>query len=202
MHYQESFPGEQALVQRLKEGYREDFDALFNHYAAPVMNYLRFRLQDEQDAEDVLQEVFIKLWRYRHSIEIHSSFKNYLYTLVQNCINDHLRVLKRKTHVSTADLPDSQEEQMQPDDHFRYRQLNQTWRAAIQRLPLQMGRIYSMKNEDALSVKEIASELDLSEQTVKNQLHNAAQRIVKILQQVQLFFFVLLPFLDPLADMN
>ncbi|GGH66278.1 RNA polymerase sigma-70 factor (ECF subfamily) [Filimonas zeae] len=196
MQYQESFPGEQALVQRLKEGYREDFDELFNQYAEPVMNYLRFRLTDEQDAEDVLQEVFIKLWRYRHAIEIHTSFKNYLYTLVQNCINDHLRVLKRKRHISIAELPDSQEEQMQPDDHFRYRQLNQSWREAIQRLPVQMGRIYSMKNEEALSVKEIASELDLSEQTVKNQLHNAAQRIVKILQQVQLFFWALLPLFD------
>ncbi|SEO76670.1 Sigma-70, region 4 [Niastella yeongjuensis] len=51
-----------------------------------------------------------------------------------------------------------------------------------------MRRIYSMKNEEQLSVKEIASELQLSEQTVKNQLHTAGQRIVKMLRQVQIFF--------------
>lgn len=196
MHYQESFPGEQSLLLRLKEGNREDFDQLFNQFAAPVMTYLRYRLQDEQDAEDILQEVFIKLWHRRHAIDIHTSFKNYLYTLVQNCITDYQRTLKRKKCMPADTLPDSQEEGIQPDDQFQYRQLNQLWKQAIQRLPMQMGRIYAMKNEDALSVKEIASELDLSEQTVKNQLHTAGQRIVKMLQQVNFFFFLVLPLFD------
>lgn len=198
MHYQESFPGEQSLLLRLKEGNREDFDQLFNQFADPVMTYLRFRLHDEQDAEDILQEVFIKVWHRRHAIDVHTSFKNYLYTLVQNCITDHQRTLKRKKCIPAEILPDSQEEAIQPDDQYQYRQLNQLWKQAIQRLPMQMGRIYAMKNEEALSVKEIASELDLSEQTVKNQLYTAGQRIVKILQQVNLLFVFFLP----LVDMN
>lgn len=196
MHYQESFPGEQSLLLGLKEGNREDFDQLFNQFADPVMTYLRFRLQDEQDAEDILQEVFIKLWHRRHAIDIHTSFKNYLYTLVQNCITDYQRTLKRKKYTPADTLPDSQEERIQPDDEFQYKQLNQLWKQAIQRLPMQMGRIYAMRNEEALSVKEIASELDLSEQTVKNQLHTAGQRIVKMLQQVNFFFFLMLPLFD------
>ena len=76
----------------------------------------------------------------------------------------------------------------QPDEQYQFKQVYHIWKDATQKLPGQMRRIYVMKNEDQLTVKEIASELQLSEQTVKNQLHNAGQRIVKILRQVQLFF--------------
>lgn len=187
MHFQEILPGEQSLLLRLKEGDKEAFNELFEQFADPVLTYAAYRLRDERDAEDVLQEVFIKLWNKRSSIQIHTSFRNYLYTIVQNTINDHLRVRKRRKWESAGELPDTQEERFQPTDHYQYKQLQHIWKQAIKRLPVQMGRIYSMKNEEALTVKEIASELDLSEQTVKNQLHTASQRIVKILQQIQLF---------------
>lgn len=188
MHFQEFFPDEQSLLLRLRAGDKDAFNELFNRFADPVITYITFRLQDERDAEDILQEVFIKLWHKRNSIEIHTSFKNYLYTVVQNCINDHLRVMKRRKWQTADVLPDTQQDRFQPNDHYQYKQLHQLWKQAIKRLPGQMGKIYVMKNEEALSVKEIASELDLSEQTVKNQLHTASQRIVKILQQVNLLF--------------
>jgi RNA polymerase sigma-70 factor (ECF subfamily) len=188
MYSEESFPDGPSLLQQLKLGNKEAFNELFLRFADPVMTYIVFRLQDEKDAEDVLQEVFIKLWHKRQQIEIHTSFKNYLYTIVQHCISDHFRLRKKNKYLPVAELPDIQEDHCQPNDHYQYKQLHQLWKQAIKRLPVQMGRIYAMKNEEALSVKEIATELDLSEQTVKNQLHTASQRIVKILQQVHLFF--------------
>ncbi|BAV05641.1 RNA polymerase sigma-70 factor, ECF subfamily [Filimonas lacunae] len=188
MYSPEGFPDEQSLLLRLKKSDKAAFDLLFHQFADPVITYIRFRLQDEHDAEDVLQEVFIKLWDKRSSIDVHTSFKNYLYTIVQNSIIDHQRKLKRKKYHPAETPPDTQEDTCQPNDHYQYKQLNQLWQQAIKRLPVQMGRIYVMRNEEALSVKEIASELDLSEQTVKNQLHTAGQRIVKIMQQVNTFF--------------
>lgn len=191
MHVEESFPGEQSLQLWLKNGERAHFNDLFYQLSEPVMTYIRFRLQDESAAEDVLQEVFIKLWNRRTQIDVHTSFKNYLYTIVQNCVNDHLRTQKRKKW-QAADLPpDTQEDRYQPDDHYQHKQLHQLWKQAVKRLPGQMARIYLMKNEDALSVREIASELELSEQTVKNQLYTAGQRIVKLLQQVNILFWIL-----------
>ncbi|RFM27047.1 RNA polymerase sigma factor [Deminuibacter soli] len=188
MHFQELLPDEQSLLQRLREGDKDAFNELFNQFAEPVLTYINFRLQDAHDADDILQEVFIKLWHKRSTIEVHTSFKNYLYTIVQNCITDHIRVIKRRKWQPADTPPDTQEDHIKPNDYYQYKQLHQLWKQAIKRLPVQMGRIYVMKNEEALSVKEIASELDLSEQTVKNQLHTASQRIVKILQQVNLLF--------------
>ncbi len=132
---------------------------------------------------------FIRLWNKRQSIVIHSSFRNYLYTIVQHCISDHqpeqqkekgIPLLKKCLSIPKAGpLPMSS---INTNRHFT------SGRNATNKLPGQMRRIYSMKNEDQLSVKEIASELQLSEQTVKNQLHTAGQRILKMLKQVQIFF--------------
>jgi len=182
-------PDDEQLLLQFKSGDRIAFDEIFNRFADPIHTYIRMRLNGASAADDILQEVFIRLWNKRHSITIHSSFRNYLYTIVQHCISDHIRAIKRKRYTLTEELPEHTETTPLPDDQIQYKQVYHIWRGAINKLPGQMRRIYAMKNEEQLSVKEIASELKLSEQTVKNQLHTAGQRIVKMLQQVQLFFF-------------
>lgn len=188
MNYQEIAPDEGSLLLMLQAGDQTAFDELFNRYAAPVHTYIRLRLNGSAEADDVLQEVFIRLWHKRQSIIIHSSFRNYLYTIVQHCISDHLRATRRRRYTLTDDMPEAPELAPQPDEQYQYKQVYYMWRGALQKLPGQMRRIYAMKIEEQRSVKEIASELRLSEQTVKNQLHTAGQRMVKILRQVQLFF--------------
>ena len=190
MNFQPSVPDDGELLLQLKKGDRIAFDEIFNRFADPIHTYIRLRLNGSEEADDVLQEVFIRLWNKRQSIVIHSSFRNYLYTIVQHCICDHQRASNRKNkrYTSTAEMPEHTEGRPLPDEQYQYKQAYHIWKNATGKLPGQMRKIYSMKNEEQLSVKEIASELQLSEQTVKNQLHTAAQRIVKMLRQLQLFF--------------
>jgi len=82
-------------------------------------------------------------------------------------------------------MPERTEGRPLPDEQYQYKQAIHFWKRATSKLPGQMRRIYAMKNEDQLSVKEIAAELRLSEQTVKNQLHTAGQRIIKMLQHMK-----------------
>jgi RNA polymerase sigma-70 factor (ECF subfamily) len=189
MSFQEIIPEDGPLLLQLKKGDRTAFDDIFNRYADPILTYIRGRLDGSEEAEDVLQEVFMRLWHKHQSIVIHSSFRNYLYTIVQHCISDHLRAGKRKRYTLTHELQDQTEQRPQPDEQYQYKQVYHIWKGAMNTLPGQMRRIYAMKNEEQLTVKEIASELELSEQTVKNQLHTAGQRMVKIFRQVNLFFF-------------
>ena len=188
MNFQPEGPGEKELLTYLKQGDRIAFDEVFNRFADPIHTYIKMRLNGSEEADDVLQEVFIRLWNKRQSIVIHTSFRNYIYTIAQNCISDHHRVAKRKRYTLTDEMPEHTEEMPRPDEQYQYKQVYHLWKNATNKLPGQMRRIYSMRNEEQLSVKEIASELQLSEQTVKNQLHTAGQRIVKMLRQVQLFF--------------
>jgi RNA polymerase sigma-70 factor, ECF subfamily len=188
MNFQPAGPGESELLTLLSQGDRIAFDEIFNRFADPIHTYIKMRLNGSEEADDVLQEVFIRLWNKRQRIVIHTSFRNYIYTIAQNCISDHHRVSKRKRYTLTDEMPEHTEEMPRPDEQYQYKQVYHLWKNATNKLPGQMRRIYSMKNEEQLTVKEIASELQLSEQTVKNQLHTAGQRIVKMLRQVQLFF--------------
>jgi RNA polymerase sigma-70 factor (ECF subfamily) len=188
MNFQPIVPDDGALLLQLRKGDRIAFDELFNRFAEPIHTYIKMRLNGSEEADDVLQEVFIRLWNKRQSIVIHTSFRNYLYTIVQHCICDHQRAAKRKRYTLAAEMPEHTEERAQPDEQYQYKQAYHIWKNATKKLPGQMRRIYAMKNEEQLSVKEIASELQLSEQTVKNQLHTAGQRIVKMLRQVQHLF--------------
>jgi RNA polymerase sigma-70 factor, ECF subfamily len=187
MNFQPIVPDDGELLLQLRKGDRIAFDELFNRFAEPIHTYIKMRLNGSEEADDVLQEVFIRLWNKRQSIVIHTSFRNYLYTIVQHCICDNQRASKRKRYTLTAEMPEHTEERPLPDEQYQYKQAYHIWKNATKKLPGQMRRIYSMKNEEQLSVKEIASELQLSEQTVKNQLHTAGQRIVKMLRQVQIF---------------
>jgi RNA polymerase sigma-70 factor (ECF subfamily) len=188
MNFQPIVSGDSELLTQLKQGDRIAFEELFNRFADPIHTYIRVRLSGSEEADDVLQEVFFRLWNKRASIVIQSSFRNYLYRIVQHCISDHQRASKRKRYTLTEEMPEFTEERPLPDEQYQYKQVYHIWKNATNKLPGQMRRIYSMKNEDQLSVKEIASQLQLSEQTVKNQLHTAAQRITKMLRQVQLLF--------------
>jgi RNA polymerase sigma-70 factor, ECF subfamily len=187
MNFQPIVPDDGELLLQLRKGDRIAFDELFNRFAEPIHTYIKMRLNGSEEADDVLQEVFIRLWNKRQRIVIHTSFRNYLYTIVQHCICDHQRASKRKRYTLAAEMPEHTEERAQPDEQYQYKQAYHIWKNATKKLPGQMRRIYAMKNEEQLSVKEIASELQLSEQTVKNQLHTAGQRIVKMLRQVSFF---------------
>jgi RNA polymerase sigma-70 factor (ECF subfamily) len=188
MNFQPIVPDEGELLLQLRHGDRIAFDEIFNRFADPIHTYIKMRLNGSEEADDVLQEVFIRLWNKRQGIVIHTSFRNYLYTIVQHCISDHQRAAKRKRYTLPAEMPEHTEERPRPDELYQFKQVYNIWKDATSKLPGQIRRIYAMKNEDQLSVKEIASELQLSEQTVKNQLHTAGQRIVKMLRQVQLLF--------------
>jgi RNA polymerase sigma-70 factor (ECF subfamily) len=188
MSTQEMLSDDSPLLLRLKEGDRTAFDEIFNRHAGRVLTYIRRRLNGAAEADDILQEVFLRLWNKRDSIVIHSSFRNYIYAIVQNCISDHLRAAKKKKYTLVDEFQEQATERPQPDEQYQHKQVYHIWKNATNKLPGQMRRIYVMKTEDQLTVKEIASQLQLSEQTVKNQLHTAGQRIVKILRQVQLFF--------------
>ncbi len=191
MNFQPNVPDDGELLSQLKQGDRIAFDEIFNRFADPIHTYMRVRLNGSEEADDVLQEVFIRLWNKRQSIEHSHHLSAIIYTLSFSIVSvitfevhqkkkiyahrRNARAYRRKAHCPMSSINTNR--------HITI------WKNATYKLPGQMRRIYSMKNEEQLSVKEIASELQLSEQTVKNQLHTAGNVYMKMLRQVQFFFY-------------
>lgn len=148
------------------------------------------RLQSEPDAEDVVQNVFAAIWTRRHSLRISTTFKGYLFTAVKYQVLD--RIEEMLEHPSGIEVVN---ESILPEmgdilNPMLARELQAIVDKEIDQLPERMRQIYLMNLEEHCSISQIAERLQLSEQTVRNQLNTARNRLkVSLKHALTLLFF-------------
>ena len=161
------------LLQSLKSGDQSAFNTLYELYAASLTGYAAARLASLEEARDIIHDLFVYVWDERASITITTSFKSFLFAAVRYRIVDHIRKnITRREYAEmaqrlTADYIASTEDELTAKD------IRQTLELAVNNLPSRTKEIYRLSRHRQLAVKEIASRLHLSEQTVKNQLTTA-----------------------------
>lgn len=164
---------EVELVRKLIGGDFTAFESLFTIYHKRLFHFALSLLKNEADAEDVVQEVFVKIWENREKIKTGYSFKSFIFTIAYNIVVSYLR-----KHMSDAKFREKlinsiQAETIQTIDHLDYKELDATYQKALNQLPPKRKRIYHMHRELGMSYKEIAGELDISPNTVRNQFAEA-----------------------------
>jgi RNA polymerase sigma-70 factor (family 1) len=174
------------LLGRLKLDDTEAYKALFDRYWEQLYLFAWKRLKSKQDAEDVVQHVFMKIWEHRNAKNISFSLQAYLYKSVSYEVIGSLKKMAAATEdidgLTEGVLPVFSETLSKLD----LKELNALIEAEILSLPLRMQQVYRLSREDDLSIKEIATKLDISEQTVKNQLTIALSRLRKPIVQAML----------------
>jgi RNA polymerase sigma-70 factor (family 1) len=134
------------------------------------------KVQSEDLAKDLLQETFIALWDNLDSIKTEQEILPYLFGTLRNKVLMHYR--KSEVHLKYAVDAVNQHTEYQSSEHILLnKELETIIGDEISKMPSRMRLIYRLKKENNNSVKEIAAELGLSEQTVKNQLQNAYSRL-------------------------
>ncbi|NML23586.1 sigma-70 family RNA polymerase sigma factor [Pseudoflavitalea sp. G-6-1-2] len=167
------------LLDLIKQHDASAFRVLFERYWEQLYLFALKRLKSKQDAEDAVQHVFMSIWDKRSVRNIHFSLQHYLYKSVSyECIAALKRMLDRPSDIEAVDeniLP------LFSDvlENMSLQELNQLIETEISRLPHRMQQIYRLSREQDLSVREIAVSLNVSEQTVKNQLTTALHRLRK-----------------------
>ncbi|WP_121811629.1 RNA polymerase sigma factor [Mucilaginibacter kameinonensis] len=171
----ESSPDKTLLLQ-IKEDDSFAFDLLFERYWEKLYQAANARLNDDAIAQDIVQEIFIKLWQRRKVLEVQLSLEYYLLSAVRLSVMGHFRsqktndirmqdALRRVTY-----LEDSIE------SHTDYLELERTLEHAVNSMPEMLQRVYQLRSEN-LSVKAIAGQLGLAEQTVKNYISEVLRRL-------------------------
>lgn len=193
MEEEELIPG--ISIDALRARNKLAFEALFLHYYKPLCYFSERLLKDQPAAEDIVEEIFIKLWDRLEQFESLLHVKRYLYKSCRNGCLDHIKVSQRvdareRTFISS--LMDSEDS----FDHefIRSEVLGQIYQA-IHQLPAQCGKIMSLSYIDGCQNADISKKLGLSVQTVKNQ----KTRGLKILQRqlAKLFYLLIIMFLYP-----
>lgn len=164
---------EQALFSRLREGDPTALDALFSAYYTPLcQTALRF-VNNEQEAEDIVQEFFVSLWEKRAGQrEDVGAIGPYLRRAVRNRSLNYLRDRKR-IPVSDGEVPETIPALAMADDALKQEELHHRLHLAIDSLPERCRLVFVMSKLEEMTNKEIGEALDISPKTVENQMTRA-----------------------------
>jgi RNA polymerase sigma-70 factor (ECF subfamily) len=169
---------ENKLVQALQQGTEAAFEVVFRRWYEPLCHYAcRLTDGDMDEAEDIVQQAFVKLWESRAKLHVHWSLKAYLYKTVHNACLNRLRSqqVKSKYLDFTAQQPDAM--QTMPDDTAP--ELRERFQHALDTLPPQCRHIFELSRFEALKYREIADQLGISIKTVETQMGKAL-RVLRI----------------------
>jgi RNA polymerase sigma-70 factor (ECF subfamily) len=160
------------LLAQLRAGDPVAFEILFNRYFKLLWMEAYARLDDAEEAEDIVQEFFMELWERQLYLGIQQSPKYYLYQAIRNrCIN---RLQRRKTEQKRLDSYSvtAPHEQL-PGYHLETSELRLRLDHAIQGIPPESAKVFRLMYLEHKKRKDVATQLGISENTVKTQLARA-----------------------------
>ena len=188
----------QMLIRAAQKGDENAFEALLTRYQTPVFRCVYAMLGNRADAEDVTQEVFIKLWRTLPRYRFESAFLTYLLQIAKNAARDYLRAAKRR--ISAVELTvqgdDGEMDELpladtapesRPDGAYLAAEKQEMLHRALLALDLPLRQVIVLRAQEGMSYREIAHVLDLSEGTVKSRLNRAKNKLIKILENGNFF---------------
>ena len=165
------------LIHRLTKNDESAFAEIYQRYAESLAGFAASKLFSLEDAQDVIHDIFVKLWTDRKNLQINSSLKSYLFTIARYRIIDKIR--RNITREEYATMLQSLAQAYAPnvEQQIAAKELQQTLEKSLDELSPNVKRVYRLSREEDLSISEIAEKLGLSEQTVKNQLTTALKHL-------------------------
>lgn len=164
---------EQEIIGAIRAGNERIFEETFRKYYQSLCNYANSILKEMDEAEEVVQNLFLSIWEKRSELEISISLKSYLYRAVHNhCLNriKHLKVREEYQQYAVNFYDASYESVSQT---VMKNELETKIEEAIKKLPEQCRLIFQMSRFEELKYHEIAEQLELSPKTVENQIGKA-----------------------------
>lgn len=162
---------------------KEGFEILFRHYYEPLCAYVFGVLKDPDSSEEVVQDLFVKMWSKRKSIPSDTSINSYLYRAARNmALNQikHLEIKDQYKHFNKKEMDNAEQNIGNPSEES---ELNKLVQQAIEKLPTERKRIFLMSRNEDLKYKEIAEKLGISIKTVENQMGKALATLRKDLAE-------------------
>lgn len=150
---------------------------MFKKYYNPLCNYASTIVNDHKMAQDVVQDVFTKLWDKRDNISINDNEKSYLFQAVKNRSLEMLRKRKSDQKISTADYNDVHVDNLEIEEEAKNYMLKEFLYKSIGQLPPKCQEIFVLNKVNGLTYNEIASDLNISVKTVENQIGRAYRKL-------------------------
>ncbi len=174
------------LIKRLQKGDALAFNHIYKKYNRKIYSVSLRYLRNKEDAEGVVQEVFLNLWRKRAEIKDQHNFGSYLFTITHNIIRNQFRKLSRERKHTDDYLRSFSLYDDSTNTEIEYANLLELAEKAINDLPTRQKTVYNLCMRDGLNSEEISEKLGISRRTVENHLHRAKAYLKKALSDNRL----------------
>ena len=181
---------DKILVRRLRSGDKDAFRLLYERYYPLFISFANRMLKDENMAEDLIQNVFMKVWVGRANLNEEKNFRNYLLVSIRNEVYQYFRRAFRID--SEAPCPDIIDGSMNVETAISAKELERKIAGVIAGMPHRRREIFNMSRYEKLSNREIAQRLGLSVRTVEKHIENALADIRKSIPSSILVLIMLL----------
>lgn len=159
------------LFEEIKSGNKPAFDKLFRMYYQDLCRFAMFNSCSPEDAEEIVQDLFFKIWQNKNSISLTSSIKSYLFSATKNSVINKFKHEKVKSKYVESHHDDNYE--LDSSELMEQQQSADKIQAVINKLPEKRRQVFTMSKIDGYKYKEIAKKLDISIKTVENQMGEA-----------------------------
>ncbi len=183
---------EQLFTQLKDEGSTRAYTMLYNRYWGPLWNFARNAIREEDDAKDLVQEVFAALWEKREQIHIHTSFKSFLYKAVLNKTISMARLAKKagaffsiageELEAASRAGTNTTEEKLYEAELIAY------FEQTLRRMPDRMREAFEASRFEELTYAEIGEKMNISSESVKSHIKSALKTLRKGLTTIVVLF--------------
>ena len=174
----------EELIIRLKKNDKSALDEIFNHYYPRLFNFSKRFLKVEDDIDDILQDVFLKIWLNRSKIDNCETFNSFVFTVTRNAL---LNLIRSKLKDQSFKEKFSQKviaTEYLTQQPYEYEEIKTAVERIITKLPQKSQIVFILSRTDGLSNKEIAHRLNLSEKSVEDHITHSIRFLKKSLNEI------------------
>ena len=171
------------LLEQLKAGDRRAFERIFMEYSPRVYRFAQRFMNVRCDIEEVVQDVFVRLWEARTNVNPELNFDNYLFTITRNLIlNRHRARRVNEIYVQDTVLAGLEQGKDLPEDEIIAQDLANFIDRITEQLPPKQQEVFNLSRQKMMTYREIAQQLGISEKTVEAHIYQALRFIRKNLE--------------------
>jgi RNA polymerase sigma-70 factor (ECF subfamily) len=183
---------EYLLIRQFKNGDHHSFKVLYQKYAPKLYGFSRKYLNSDEDAEEIVQEIFLRIWEKRENVDESQSFSSYIFQAAKHRIfNGFRKKVNEQAYLDFVVYANDASSNF-TDMEVEYQEIKSKAEAVISAMPPKRQEIFRLSREQGLKNKEIAEKLQISIKTVENQMSQALKFLREELMDYQTFMLVFL----------
>lgn len=182
----ERFDIDSKLISGLRKDNHDSFQNLFEYYSVPLYKFAFGYLKSRELTEDLVQEVFLKIWNNRKDIKTNTSFQSYLFTIALNAVRKYFNKVSQQNDYKHQVLINLSNNQSDLDQSLDYEFLLEKLDEFISQMPEKRREVFIKKKYEDKSLKEIAEELSVTAKTVEYHITEAMKHLKKEFEKYNL----------------